>query len=231
MDAIISAFTHAIAGVPAIALGAAFLWGILSVLLSPCHLAGIPLIVNFISGQMDITPRRAFALSGTFSIGMLVCIGVIGVITALLGRVAGDVGWVNYLVIGVFFLMGLVLLDVIPMNLNGPAVHRFRLRGLPGAFLLGLVFGVALGPCSFAFMVPVLGVTYKAGASVPLYYAVALLGLYGVGHCGTLAVAGASIDTVQRYLHWNESAKAPGIVKKVCGVLILLGGLYMLWKG
>ncbi len=229
METIFAAFEHAIAGVPAVALSAAFVWGILSVLLSPCHLAGIPLIVNFIAGQPDITPRRAYALSGSFSLGMLLCIAVIGVITALLGRILGDVGWMNYIIIGLFFLVGLVLLDVIPVPFSGPAVHRFRLRGVVGAFVLGLVFGIALGPCSFAFMGPVLGVTYKSGATMP-WYAAGLLVSYGVGHCGILAVAGASIDTVQRYLHWNESAKAPGIVKKVCGILILLGGLYLLWK-
>jgi len=32
-------------GAPAVALAAAFVWGILSMLLSPCHLASIPLVV------------------------------------------------------------------------------------------------------------------------------------------------------------------------------------------
>jgi len=32
-----------------LALVGAFLWGVASVLLSPCHLAGIPLVVGFLS--------------------------------------------------------------------------------------------------------------------------------------------------------------------------------------
>jgi len=40
--------THAVEGAPAIAVAAAFVWGVLSILLSPCHLASIPLIVGFI---------------------------------------------------------------------------------------------------------------------------------------------------------------------------------------
>ena len=37
---------QAVAGTPAVALFAAFIWGILSIILSPCHLASIPLIVG-----------------------------------------------------------------------------------------------------------------------------------------------------------------------------------------
>ena len=55
--------TMAVEGAPAIAMGAAVLWGILSILLSPCHLASIPLIVGFIDEQGNITTRRAFWLS------------------------------------------------------------------------------------------------------------------------------------------------------------------------
>jgi cytochrome c-type biogenesis protein len=230
VDDIFTTLTHAIDGAPAIALAAALLWGVLSVVLSPCHLAGIPLIVGFIAGEPDVRPRRAFALSSAFALGMLLCIAVIGVITAALGRMAGDLGkFTTYFVIGMLFLAGLVLLDVIPLPFSGPGQIGMKLRGMPGAFLLGLFFGIALGPCTFAFMVPVIVTAFQAGASAPLF-AAGLLLIYGVGHCGVIAAAGASIDTVQRYLHWNESTKTPGLIKKICGVLVLLGGLSLLWK-
>jgi cytochrome c-type biogenesis protein len=35
------------------------------------------------------------------------------------------------------------------------------------AFVLGLVFGVALGPCTFAYMAPMLGVTFRLASSNP----------------------------------------------------------------
>ncbi|MEQ8163685.1 MAG: cytochrome C biogenesis protein, partial [Smithellaceae bacterium] len=65
---------------PDIAIGAAFVWGLLSVILSPCHIACIPLIVGFIDGQGNITTRRAFGLSLLFGFGILITIGVIGLI-------------------------------------------------------------------------------------------------------------------------------------------------------
>ncbi|MDD4363991.1 MAG: cytochrome c biogenesis protein CcdA, partial [Atribacterota bacterium] len=96
------------------ALIASFVWGILSILLSPCHLASIPLIVAFIGEQGRMTTRRAFWLSTSFSVGILITIGVIGLITGLMGRMLGDVGvYGNYFVALIFFVIGLHLLEVI----------------------------------------------------------------------------------------------------------------------
>jgi len=69
-----------------IAIAAAFVWGVLSIILSPCHLASIPLIVGFINDQEKITTKRAFILSLLFSVGILITIAVVGVITGLTGR-------------------------------------------------------------------------------------------------------------------------------------------------
>jgi len=77
--------TGALTGSPEIAIGAAFVWGILSVVLSPCHIACIPLIVGFIDGQGNISTGRAFVLSLLFGLGILITIGLIGLITDLQG--------------------------------------------------------------------------------------------------------------------------------------------------
>ncbi len=58
--------TKAVEGSAPIALAASFIWGILSILLSPCHLASIPLIVGFVSEQGSLTRRRAFGISLLF---------------------------------------------------------------------------------------------------------------------------------------------------------------------
>jgi cytochrome c-type biogenesis protein len=109
--------SQALKTTPIIAFLAAFIWGILSILLSPCHLSSIPLIVGFINGKGKVSTRRAFWLSLLFAVGILITIGLIGVVTGLLGRMLGDIGrFGNYLVAGIFFLVGLYLLDIIPLN-------------------------------------------------------------------------------------------------------------------
>jgi cytochrome c-type biogenesis protein len=221
--------SRAIEGSAGLALSAAFAWGVLSILLSPCHLASIPLIVGFIDEQGRISTRRAFSISLLFSVGILVTIGLIGVITAAAGRMLGDVGrYGNYLVAVVFFVVGLHLLGVIPMPGSGPGQVGMKRKGLLAALILGLVFGVALGPCTFAYMAPMLGVTFKL-ASTNLAYGILLLVLYGIGHCSVIVLAGTFTEVVQRYLNWNERSKGAVILKKVCGVLVLLGGVYLIY--
>jgi cytochrome c-type biogenesis protein len=221
--------THAVESTPAIALAAAFAWGILSILLSPCHLASIPLIVGFVDEQGRISTKRAFLISTLFAVGILITIGLIGTITALAGRMMGDVGlYGNYLVAVVFFVVGLHLLDVIPMPLSGPGQVAMKRKGMLAAFILGLVFGIALGPCTFAYMGPMLGITFNLAAT-SLPYGVLLLLLYGIGHCSVIVVAGTSTELVQRYLNWNEESKGAVVLKRVCGILVLAGGLYMVY--
>ena len=221
--------SQAVEGSALVALGAAVVWGILSILLSPCHLASIPLIVGFIDKQGRVSARRAFLISTLFSVGILITIGIIGAITGAAGRLLGDVGpYGNYFVAAIFFVVGLLLLDVIPMPFSGPGQVNMKRKGLLAAFILGLVFGVALGPCTFAYMAPMLGITFKL-AKTNLAYGVLLLIAYGVGHCSVIIIAGTSTGLVQRYMNWNEKSKGAVLLKRVCGVLVLLGGLYLIY--
>jgi len=211
------------------ALGAACVWGVLSILLSPCHLASIPLIIGFINGQGRISTRRAFTLALLFALGMLVTIGTIGGITAAAGRMLGDIGrWGNFAVAVIFFVIGLHLLGVIRLPLPDAAQPGLQRKGMLAAFILGLVFGIALGPCTFAYMAPMLAVTFKLSTTAPLYGASLLLA-YGVGHCSVIVLAGTFTGAVRHYLDWNEQSRGPVILKRVCGVLVLLGGLYLIY--
>jgi cytochrome c-type biogenesis protein len=229
MEELFTTLTRAVEGAPLIALSAALLWGVLSILLSPCHLASIPLIVGFIDEQGKISTRRAFWISLLFAAGILVTIGLVGGITAAAGRMMGDVGrYGNYVIALIFFVIGLHLLGVIPMPGNGPGQVNMKRRGPLAAFILGLVFGIALGPCTFAYMAPMLAIVFKAGAEQPVY-ASSLLLLYGIGHCAVIVAAGTFTEVVQRYLNWNEKSKGAANLKKVCGILVLLGGLYMIY--
>jgi len=130
MEKLFTALTKAVEGTPMIAMCAAFLWGILSILLSPCHLSSIPLIVGFIDTQSSITTKRAFIISLLFSVGILITIACIGVITAAAGRMMGDIGkYGNYVVAIIFFLVGLYLLDVIQIPLPGAGQVGMKRKG------------------------------------------------------------------------------------------------------
>lgn len=211
------------------ALMASFSWGVLSILLSPCHLASIPLIVGFISGQGPSTRQRAFWTATLFAVGILVTIAAIGVVTAAAGRMMGDVGrYGNYFVALIFFVVGLHLMGVIPLSFSGPGPAGLKRKGLLAAFILGLVFGIALGPCTFAYMAPMLGVTFRLGSEAPVY-AAALLLAYGVGHGAVIVAAGTSTERVQRLLNWNEQSQGLAALKIGCGILVVLGGIWLVY--
>jgi len=229
MDELFTTLTRAVEGTPLVAIAASFMWGVLSILLSPCHLASIPLIVGFIDEYGRISTKRAFVISLLFALGILITIGGVGAITAAAGRMMGDVGtYGNYFVAVIFFLVGLHLLEVIPMPWSGPGRVGMKRRGLLAALILGLVFGIALGPCTFAYMAPMLGITFKV-ATGNLPYGILLLAVYGVGHCSIIVLAGTSTELVQHYMKWNERSKGALIVKKICGILVILGGLYLIY--
>ncbi len=228
MSELFTALSHAVEGAPHVAILAALAWGVLSIVLSPCHLASIPLIVAFINGQGRMTTRRAFFISTLFSVGILVTIAGLGAVTAAAGRMLGDVGrWGNYAVAGIFFVVGLHLLGLIPMPWSGPGSVGMRWKGPAAAFVLGLVFGIALGPCTFAYMAPMLGVAFGVGATSAAYGALLILA-YGVGHCSVIALAGTFTEVVQRYLNWNERSRGAVVLRGICGVLVILAGVYLI---
>jgi len=229
METLFTSLSHAVEGAPLLAVAAAFAWGLASLLLSPCHLSSVPLIVGFIQGQGRMPIRRAFVLASVFAFGILVMIGSVGLATAAAGRMLGNVGpYGNYVVSMVFILVGLSLLDVLPLSWAVPDARAWRARGLPAALGLGLIFGLALGPCTFAYMAPMLGVVFAAGRA-SLGYGLLLIGAYSVGHCAVIVAAGTTTEWVSRYLLWHERGRAGARLRHACGVLVLGGGLWFIY--
>lgn len=230
IEDIFSYLSTALSGNYAIAVFASFGWGVLSVLLSPCHLSSIPLIIGFINTQGNISVKRTFYLSLVFAIGILITIALIGLITASLGRLMGNIGTVgNYLVAVVFLIVGLYLLDFIKLPWQGATLKATSKKGLFAALILGLLFGIGLGPCTFAFMAPVLGVVFQV-SKTNLIYAILLLFSFALGHCAVIVAAGTLTKKVQEYLNWTENSKTVSYIKKICGVLVILGGVYMIYN-
>ena len=228
MDAIFTWLSDAMTGAPWLAVVAAAGWGVASLVLSPCHLASIPLIVGFIAERKDTTPRQAFGYALLFALGILISIATVGGLTAAAGRMLGDVGpWANYAVAVVLLLVGLHLLNILPLPWErGLSLPRFQ--GRAAALLLGLIFGVALGPCTFAYLAPILGVIFGVARTQP-GFAVLLLLAYGIGHCVLIVAAGVSAEKVQQVLDWNGSSGGAKWLRRICGLLVLGGAGWLIW--
>lgn len=209
---------------------AAFIWGVLSIIISPCHLSSIPLIIGYLQSRNSVTFKRAFSLSLAFSIGILLSLIAVGLITYSLGRLVGDIGTVGeILIIFIFILFGLFLMDIIKLDWNFFKMKSSDKSDFISALTIGFIFGIGLGPCTFAFMAPILGMVFtssNAGFIQPLIY----FGAFAFGHCLVITLAGAMSTTVNKYLQWNEKSGKINMIKKVCGALMILAGLYMAYK-
>jgi cytochrome c-type biogenesis protein len=172
---------------------------------------------------------RVSSIAGLFSLGLFTTIGVIGGVTAAAGRLMGQVGpWASYVAAAVCFVVGLSLLDVLPLGWSVPDSTRFRGRGLLAAFGLGLIVGIALGPCTFTYMAPMLGVTFAVAGTHALC-GVLLIAAYGVGHCSVIVFAGASTSWVGRYLRWTDASRGAAYLRYASGLLVLMGGVYLIY--
>ncbi|MBI1936854.1 MAG: cytochrome C biogenesis protein [Ignavibacteriales bacterium] len=213
-----------------VAVLASFGWGILSILLSPCHLSSIPLIIGYINSQGEISLKRTVNISLVFAVGILITIALIGIVTASMGRLMGDVGTIGtYFVAVVFFFVGLYLLDLVKLPWDTLTLKGTSKKGLTAALVLGLLFGIGLGPCTFAFMAPVLGVVFQTARS-NFYSAAVLLLAFAVGHCFVIVGAGTLTKKVQQYLDWTENSKTVFTLKRICGMLVILGGIYLIFN-
>jgi cytochrome c-type biogenesis protein len=230
MDSLFTSLTEALYGNLSLALFASFAWGILSILLSPCHLSSIPLIIGFLTAQGEKKTSRGILLSFVFALGILLTIAVIGIITASMGRIMGDIGpYGKYAIAFVFFFVGLYLMDIIRLPDTGVSLQPFGFRSVFfSVFSLGLIFGIALGPCTFAFMAPVLGVVFQM-SNTDVIAGGTLLLAFGLGHCGIIVAAGGLASRVQSYLDWTNRSNIVLWIKRIAGFLVILGGVYTLY--
>ncbi len=221
--------TDAVSGTPAIALGASLVWGVISVLLSPCHLGTIPLVVGFVGSGTATTRGRGTALAFSFAGGMLAAILLVGMVVFWLGHALTAFGAAsNYVIATIFLLAGLNLVGILPMPDKGLSIGGTKGKGMLAAAGVGLVLGVGLSPCTFAFIAPILGATAGSAARHPAL-SVGMLLAFGIGHCGVIGGAGSSTEFVQRYLDWSDESRTVKVAKFVCGVLVLLAAAVLVY--
>ena len=216
-------------GGSAIAAFGCFLWGVISVLFSPCHLASIPLIISYVAGQEKaVTGRHAARYGVLFTIGLFITIALVGSICALLGRMLGEVGpyW-TILVGAVLIWVALDMLGVKTYSMSASALNRFTLRGLWGALVLGLAYGVLSGSCTFGFIAPILAlITIQQKTVTGILFIV----LFGIGHCVPIAVAGSSTAMVKGFLE-NRAVQHGGLwFRRLAGTVIAGFGIYFILR-
>ena len=122
---------------------------------TPCTYPVLPLTVGYVGNAAGGSKGKGFLMSLALVFGMALVYAVVGTIFAAIGMQFGAIwanGWMVFAIAWVFILMSLFLMDVftLPMpkflqNLRGTSGKR---RGLFGAFVVGAVSGLVVGPCT-----------------------------------------------------------------------------------
>lgn len=217
-----------ISGTAIAALGC-FLWGMVSVAFSPCHMASIPLIVSYVAGQEKaVKAKEAAFYAVAFSIGLFITIALVGIICSLLGRMMGEVGPYWTILVGAILIwVALDMMGISKCSMSGSLMSRIKIKGLRGALMLGLAYGVLSGSCTFGFIAPILAlITIQQKIITGILFII----LFGIGHCIPIAVAGSSTATVRRLLASSSFHEGGAWFRKCAGVAIGVLGLYFVLR-
>jgi len=204
-----------------------FLWGMISVVFSPCHLASIPLIVAYVGGQQQILkPREAARYSVAFTVGLFTTIAAVGIICAILGRMLGDVGNYWQVLVGLVLIwVALGMFGVEKCSMSGSFLYRLNLRGLMGALGLGLAYGILSGSCTFGFIAPILAIiTVQQKIGTGILYIL----LFALGHCIPIVIAGSSTAAVKRVMESSRWQGAGNLFRKGAGAVIAGLAIYFI---
>lgn len=217
---------------PWLAIVAVFVGGILTAS-NPCVLAMIPLMMSFVAGRREEEPGvwRAFFFSMVFVLGLSITFTALGMVAALAGRIYGDVsgGW-SWVVAVVCVVMGLHLMGVLTVPIPSLADKlQPKTRGLIGALVLGLLFGLVSAPCAAPILVVLL--TYLAGSGASVPYGGLLLLVYALGHSLLVLVAGTSMGAARTLIENKKMTRAMDILRRTAGAVIVFVGLYFGYRG
>lgn len=221
-----STLPHIISELSALAYILVFLGGVLTSI-GPCNLSMVPVIIAYVGGYANPTRAKGFWLSTFFTLGSSVTFMLLGVVAATVGGLFGAESKIlHWFVAAVCFVIGLNLLGALKVNLDFMArlqPKRVAVTGLIGAFLLGLVVGLAGSQCGTPVLVAILGLVMAKGK---LAYGASLLFAYGLGRGVPIILAGTftgvvkALPAMERWTRWMETA---------AGVVLIAVGLYFVW--
>jgi cytochrome c-type biogenesis protein len=145
----------------------------------------------------------------------------------LLGRMLGDVGPYWTIAVGLLLLwVALDMLGVAKCSLTGGGLMaKLTIKGLSGAFILGLAYGILSGSCTFGFIAPILAII---SVQDKLLTGIIFIVLFAIGHCLPIVVAGSSTAMVKRLLANSTWQQGGRVFRRIAGMLIGSLGVYFI---
>jgi len=228
METLLNHLSQSLSENPFLAYLGVFLGGILSSS-SPCVLATIPLVIGYVGGYSGGDRRKALLYSLTFILGLSITFTILGAIASFIGGLFGVVGRTWHFVIGgIAIAIGLHLIGLYEWNLPVPVRLQPKQRGILGAFLLGLIFGIVSSPCATPILVLILTFVASKGE---ILYGTSLLFVYAIAHCALIFLAGVAAGFAEGFIKSKGISNVAAWGKRIGGSIVLVVGLYMVYSG
>jgi len=228
---VLSGLTDALQHRPLVAVPLLFAAGLVTST-NPCIWPMIPITAGTLAGVNDGTQsrRRTILLTLTYAMGLALFYAILGLIAGLSGSLFGTIGsspWARLAIGNVLVIVGLAMLDVIPIRVPARlAAWAGSLGGgsYPAVFLLGATSGIVAAPCGApAFAVVLTWVATTQSAVLGFIY----LFVFSLGMTAVLIAVGffsgtiAALPRAGAWMNW---------IKKAAGVVLLLMAEYYFIK-
>jgi len=208
--------------------------------IEPCALTMDMLIIGYIMGTEDNDKVSkgwvyGFLAGLAFITGRSITYAAMGVSAALIGIHASSMvqayfGMAASIVMGpLLIIVGLLMLDVIKFNVAAghcmlsAAKNRLISHGIIGALILGVIFGLAIYPCSTPILIALLAMV---SVQADIIHGFLLMLAYGMAVGAPIPLIASGAVGIKTYA---EKMAHLGIwFKKVAGVLLIAFGVYYL---
>jgi cytochrome c-type biogenesis protein len=228
METLINHLSQSLTENPLLTYLGVFLGGILSSS-SPCVLATIPLVIGYVGGYSEGNRRKALLYSLAFILGLSLTFTVLGAIASVIGGLFGVISRTWYFVVGgIAVVIGLQLVGLYELNLPTPGHLQPKQRGLLGAFILGLIFGIVSSPCATPILALILTFVATKGE---IAYGTSLLFVYALGHCALIFLAGTATGFAESFIKSKGISNLTTWGKRIGGSIVVLVGAYMFYLG
>ncbi len=228
MEALLNHLSQSLSGNPLLAYLGVFVGGIISSS-SPCVLATIPLVIGYVGGYSGGDRRKAMLYSLTFVLGLSITFTILGAIASFIGGLFGVTGRTWYFVVGgIAIAIGLQLIGLYEWNIPVPGNLQPKQKGVLGAFVLGLIFGIVSSPCATPVLVLILTFVASKGE---ILYGTSLLFVYAIAHCALIFLAGTAAGFAESFIKSKGISNITSYGKKIGGSIVVSVGLYMVYSG
>jgi len=228
METFLTHLSQSLSENPFLAYLGVFVGGIISSS-SPCVLATIPLVIGYVGGYSEGDRRKAVLYSLMFILGLSLTFTVLGAIASVIGGLFGIISRTWYFVVGgIAVVMGLHLIGLFEWNLPIPIHLQPKRRGILGAFLLGLFFGIISSPCATPVLALILTFVATKGE---VAYGASLLFIYALGHCALIFLAGTATGFVENFVKSKGISNVTAWGKRIGGSIVVFAGIYLIYLG